>query len=228
MRRKQAKSRAGDGAIGQVGALWLRSRLRATVRWLCSSGSRPRSRRSEPKAKPRSRRAAVCGRCAAATARGARSRSRRRRARRFGSSRPIWRRSKRDARIVCLARPTRSVSCAPTADHLGLDSAEILRRFRREAGGLDGKARSFVPDAARRAQRAGRRNACWSALILAICGYGTWYYLSTGEHSRPERVTEVPATLLPPKPAEASPRRPPAQLRQLPRRKRRAGRRPPP
>src|SRR5205085_2222173 len=33
------------------------------------------------------------------------------------------------------------------------------------------------------------------ALILAICGYGTWYYLSTDERSRPERVAAVPPSL---------------------------------
>jgi cytoskeleton protein RodZ len=38
------------------------------------------------------------------------------------------------------------------------------------------------------------------AIILAICGYGTWYYLSTSETSRPPRVAEVPAALLQPKP----------------------------
>ena len=41
--------------------------------------------------------------------------------------------------------------------------------------------------------RAGR--SCWSALILALCGYGTWYYLATGERSAPERVAAVPAEL---------------------------------
>ncbi len=32
-------------------------------------------------------------------------------------------------------------------------------------------------------------------VILAACGYGTWYYLATGERSRPERVAAVPAEL---------------------------------
>lgn len=32
-------------------------------------------------------------------------------------------------------------------------------------------------------------------LILALCGYGTWYYLATGERTRPERVAAVPAEL---------------------------------
>jgi cytoskeleton protein RodZ len=35
------------------------------------------------------------------------------------------------------------------------------------------------------------------ALILAVCGYGGWFYLSTGEGPRPERVAEVPLELLP-------------------------------
>ncbi|MGH7064581.1 MAG: DUF4115 domain-containing protein [Stellaceae bacterium] len=39
-----------------------------------------------------------------------------------------------------------------------------------------------------------------AALILALCGYGAWYYLSSAERSRPERVTEVPVELLAPKP----------------------------
>ena len=33
------------------------------------------------------------------------------------------------------------------------------------------------------------------ALILALCGYGTWYYVSTSERSRPVRVIEVPPEL---------------------------------
>jgi cytoskeleton protein RodZ len=33
------------------------------------------------------------------------------------------------------------------------------------------------------------------AVILALCGYGTWYYLSTSERARPERVAAVPAEL---------------------------------
>jgi cytoskeleton protein RodZ len=35
------------------------------------------------------------------------------------------------------------------------------------------------------------------ALILAICAYGAWFYVSTGEGPRPQRVAEVPLELLP-------------------------------
>ncbi len=86
------------------------------------------------------------------------------------------------------------------ADHLGLDAGEILRRFRREAAGLDTKPDlSFPIPLDERGVPGGR--TLLLALILAICGYATWYYLSTDERSRPERVTEVPADLLAPTPA---------------------------
>jgi cytoskeleton protein RodZ len=35
------------------------------------------------------------------------------------------------------------------------------------------------------------------ALILAVCGYGGWFYLSTGDGPRPERVAQIPLELLP-------------------------------
>ncbi len=90
------------------------------------------------------------------------------------------------------------------SDYLGLDSVEILRRFKLEAAGLDAKPDLSFP------MPLGERSvpgvgSLLVALILAICGYGAWYYLSTGEHSRPERVTEVPVSLLPPKPVQPTP-----------------------
>ena len=82
------------------------------------------------------------------------------------------------------------------SDHLGLDSGEILRRFRLEAAGLDAKPDLSFPMLLGERSLPGR-TALLAAVILTICGYATWYYLATGEHARPERVTEVPATLLP-------------------------------
>jgi cytoskeleton protein RodZ len=84
-------------------------------------------------------------------------------------------------------------------DHLGLDGAEILRRFRLEAAGLNAKPDLSFPMPLGERSMPGRAMLLL-ALILAICGYGAWYYLSTDELARPERVTEVPATLLPAKP----------------------------
>jgi cytoskeleton protein RodZ len=92
------------------------------------------------------------------------------------------------------------------ADYLGLESDEVLRRFKQESMAFDRKPDLSFP------MPLGERSVpdvgmLLVALILALCGYGTWYYLSTGESSRPARVAEVPAELLPPKP-EQRPRDP--------------------
>jgi cytoskeleton protein RodZ len=84
------------------------------------------------------------------------------------------------------------------ADHLGLDAREVVRRFKQETT-LAAKPDLSFPMALAERSIPGS-GMLMVAAILAICGYGTWYYLSTGERSRPERVTEVPAALLPPKP----------------------------
>jgi cytoskeleton protein RodZ len=80
------------------------------------------------------------------------------------------------------------------ANHLGLDGDEAVRRFKQETvdfaapGGL-----SFPVPLAERSIPGG--TMVLAALILAFCGYGLWYYVSTGERARPERVTPVPAEL---------------------------------
>src|SRR6266480_2609945 len=84
-------------------------------------------------------------------------------------------------------------------DHLGLDGGEILRRFKAESAVLDTKPDLAFP------MPLGERSIPGGAmllvaLILALCGYGTWYYVSTGDNSRPERVAEVPAELMAPAP----------------------------
>jgi cytoskeleton protein RodZ len=90
------------------------------------------------------------------------------------------------------------------AEHLGLDGEEVLRRFKRESTGLSARpGLSFPMPLAERSMPGG--GMLLFAAILAICGYGAWYYLSIGERSRPERVVEVPAALLPPKPEAAIP-----------------------
>lgn len=87
------------------------------------------------------------------------------------------------------------------SDHLGLDGSEILRRFKAESAVLDAKPDLAFP------MPLGERSIPGTAmllmaLILVLCGYGTWYYLSTGERSRPERVAEAPIGLLPLPPAQ--------------------------
>jgi cytoskeleton protein RodZ len=82
------------------------------------------------------------------------------------------------------------------AEHLGLDSEEVLRRFKQESRSLSARpGLSFPMPLAERSMPGG--GMLLLAAILAICGYGAWYYVSIGERSRPERVVEVPAALLP-------------------------------
>jgi len=82
-------------------------------------------------------------------------------------------------------------------DHLGLDGNEISRRFKAESAVLDTKPDLAFP------MPLGERSTPGGAmllvaLILALCGYGTWYYVSTSERSRPVRVIEVPPELAAP------------------------------
>jgi cytoskeleton protein RodZ len=79
-------------------------------------------------------------------------------------------------------------------DHLRLDGNEILRRFKAESAVLDAKPDLAFP------MPLGERSVPGGpmllvALILALCGYGTWYYVSTSERSRPARVAPLPPEL---------------------------------
>ena len=102
-----------------------------------------------------------------------------------------------EARYQELPGPTYAVGFLRAyAEHLGLDGEEMVRRFKREVAGLDAKHDlSFpVPLAERSIPRISMLVA---ALILAGCGYGLWYYISSADRARPERVSAVPSTLLP-------------------------------
>ncbi len=84
------------------------------------------------------------------------------------------------------------------SQYLGLDSTEVLRRFKLEAAGLDAKPDLTFP------MPLGERGVpavgiLIVAAILASCGYGIWYYLSTADRTIPERVAEVPAGLFGPR-----------------------------
>jgi cytoskeleton protein RodZ len=87
-------------------------------------------------------------------------------------------------------------------DQLGLDGNEILRRFKAESAVLDAKPDLAFP------MPLGERSIPGGAmllvaLILALCGYGTWYYVSTSDRSRPVRVIEVPHELAAPPPRQS-------------------------
>ena len=93
------------------------------------------------------------------------------------------------------------------ANYLGLDDEEAVRRFKQETVGFEApQGLSFpVPLGARSIPGGAMLLA---AAILAICGYGLWYYVSTGEQPRPEHVSAVPADLKPPEPAPPPPAAP--------------------
>src|SRR5215471_1210330 len=101
-----------------------------------------------------------------------------------------------------LPGPTYAIGFVRTySDYLGLDGSEILRRFKAESTGLDARPDLAFPMPLGEHSIPGRAMVL-VALILVLCGYGTWYYLSTSERSRPERVAEVPIGLLPLPPAQ--------------------------
>jgi cytoskeleton protein RodZ len=82
------------------------------------------------------------------------------------------------------------------ATHLGLDADEAVRRFKQETAAFElPRGLSFPVPLAERSVPGG--TMLLAALILAFCGYGLWYYVSTGERARPERVSVVPAELKP-------------------------------
>ncbi len=73
------------------------------------------------------------------------------------------------------------------ANHLGLDGEEAVRRFKQEAAGLERRRDlAFPVPLTSRSVPGGRM--LLAAFVLAVCAYGIWHYLSTGDRSRPERV----------------------------------------
>jgi len=95
------------------------------------------------------------------------------------------------------------------ANHLGLDADKVLERYRGESTALQARPDLALPVPLGERSLPGLAMLLVAA-ILALCGYGTWYYLSTGERSRPERVASVPPSLrLPPANSPASSLGPP-------------------
>jgi cytoskeleton protein RodZ len=81
------------------------------------------------------------------------------------------------------------------AVHLGLDGDEAIRRFKQEVAGFEvTRDLSFPMPLVERSIPGG--TMVLAALILAICGYGLWYYVSTGDRAHPERVSAVPPDLV--------------------------------
>jgi cytoskeleton protein RodZ len=80
------------------------------------------------------------------------------------------------------------------AQLLGLDSERILDSYKAECAEMHARPDLSLP-VALSARSVPGGPILLVGVILAICGYGTWYYLSTGERTRPERVAAVPAEL---------------------------------
>lgn len=80
------------------------------------------------------------------------------------------------------------------AEYLGLDGEEAARRFKREGQGLDHQPDLAMPmPIAERSIPGGR--ILMTALVLAVCGYGLWYYLGTADRGQRDMVTAVPPAL---------------------------------
>ncbi len=80
------------------------------------------------------------------------------------------------------------------AEYLGLDSDRILDSYKAETADVQARPDLALPVPLGARSLPGGA-ILMVALILALCGYGTWYYLSTGERTRPERVAAVPVDL---------------------------------
>lgn len=90
------------------------------------------------------------------------------------------------------------------AEYLGLDGGEIVRRFKEETEGLDLKRDLTFPMPLTERSIPGG-TILLVALILGLCGYGIWYYLSSVKGGHVERVGSVPSSLLPPGSTNAAP-----------------------
>jgi len=89
------------------------------------------------------------------------------------------------------------------AIHLGLDGDEAVRRFKQEASGFE-ISRDLVFPVPLGDRGIPRTRILVTAVLLLLAAYGAWYYLSSGGRERPERVSAVPAALLPPSAAPAT------------------------
>jgi cytoskeleton protein RodZ len=80
------------------------------------------------------------------------------------------------------------------ADFLELDSAELVRRFRAESGGLEERAELTFPTPINETRLPGSLVVA-SALLAAVLSYGGWYYYTLDNRTPAQRITAVPETL---------------------------------
>ena len=80
------------------------------------------------------------------------------------------------------------------ANYLGLDGERVLETYREETAEAQTRPDLTLPVPLEERGIPGGR-VLLIGLVLALFGYGAWYYVSTGERERPERVAAVPAEL---------------------------------
>ncbi|HWK47122.1 MAG TPA: RodZ domain-containing protein [Stellaceae bacterium] len=89
------------------------------------------------------------------------------------------------------------------AEYLGLDGVEAVRRFKQEKALLDTKQELSFPIPT--PERGLPGSAMFlTALILAVLGYGTYYYVSSADRSQAPAVEAVPQRLLQTPPADTT------------------------
>lgn len=82
------------------------------------------------------------------------------------------------------------------ADHLGLDSIEIVCRFKDEVEGVNERHQLVFPTPAPESKIPSGAVLLISVLLIALA-YGGWYYLSSGQEDGDGRILAVPDRLEP-------------------------------
>jgi cytoskeletal protein RodZ len=93
------------------------------------------------------------------------------------------------------------------ADYLGLDGADIVRRFREEAARIHGQTKLILPALTAEGKLPRAAVLLVSAVGLAVL-YGAWYYRSSQQETEVPLITEVPdrlVALTPEEPGESDP-----------------------
>ncbi len=93
------------------------------------------------------------------------------------------------------------------AEYLGLDGHEMVRRFKQEIEGQEFKHDLSFPMPVSERSVPGS-TILLGGVIIALCGYGIWYYTSSSDHGQSEQVAAVPTALLAP-PSDAAISAPP-------------------
>jgi cytoskeleton protein RodZ len=83
------------------------------------------------------------------------------------------------------------------AEYLGLDGPEMVRRFKQELEGQEFKNDLSFPMPVSEGRIPGS-TVLVGGMIVALCGYGIWYYISSSDRGRTEQVPAVPTALLAP------------------------------